>query len=113
MPNCRSCNALIQWARTPPTGRTPEGALTPLALADVYWPVGVTEIPAERDRLPPGLSSRRTHVYEVDRVTGRAYSLGQFYIVRDASAIDMRDISRRLVSHFANCPNAAQHSRRI
>lgn len=111
MANCTSCGVGVTFAFTPPSKNRPEGANTPMILADVYWPANGEP---EADPLPEGLSSRRTPVYEF--VEGsrplRVTKLGDFYIVRRRGVVPEVDISRRFVSHFATCPNAGQHTRR-
>lgn len=110
--HCRSCDAVITWARMPPTEKNPEGANAPLCFALVYWPTFTDEIAAKREDLPEDVrehvSSRRTPVYEIDTRGGLHYAVkvGDFYIVKDEAAIaDAGDINRRLVSHYATCPD--------
>lgn len=116
---CRSCNAEIVWARTPPTERNPEGANVPVCRALVYWPANEISIPKHRDDLPDhvkvAIASKPSPAYDMTSRGGINYlaKIGDFYIVRDEALLnDWRETSRQWVSHYATCPQAGEWSRR-
>lgn len=102
---CRSCDAFITWALSP------TGAKLPLSEERVWWPLWASEVPKKREDLPENVQaavgSKPTAAYEF--ADGHATKIGDFYIVKGAG-IDEQDVSKRLVSHYATCPQAGQWS---